>query len=1030
MKRILRLDLFKTGVLTLMWIFSIAAFSQSRITVQGVVTDSGKETVIGATVIVKGNPTKGTVTDYDGNYTLTDVSADATLVFSYVGTQTQEVAVNGRTTINVVLGDDTELLDEVVVVGYGVQRKSDLTGAVSSVKVGDALKNTPVTDVASSLQGRMAGVSVVSGGDPSSDMTIRVRGVNSINAESGPLVVIDGFIGGNLKNLNPSDIESIEVLKDASSTAVYGSRGANGVLLVTTKSAKDDRIVINFNSFVNFKTVLEYPDTMSPAEYARLANDYGKEYYGSQGQPTKEYYTPQQIQDFESGKEGFDYVKNAFNDPAISQNYELSLSGRSDKIAFLASTRYEKTEGVIRNSSYDQFNWRLKVDVDAKSWLKTGLNFWGSLNNSSGPRMTQYEGLLTGASNFPNTISPTDENGNYNNLFAISGGAVYNPMGYINEIDNNRRELTNHLQGFVDFRIMEGLNFRSQFGVTFNNNLYQNMDNEKSYYYYKQSHTSAQATTNTNKSWLNTNILSYVKEINKDHRINATAVFEQSQADNFMNQSSSTYLAFPNQIGYNNLSWADYFQASSNRVINTMMSGMFRLNYVLMNRYMFTGSIRADGSSRLEDKWDYFPSAAVAWDMKREHFLEDVDWLDQLKVRVGYGSVGNQAVAPYRIYSQMTPVQGSDGTTSYVVDRPKSPYLKWERNEQINFGVDFIALNGRLTANIDVYNKLSKDILLSVAQPVHTGWPELLKNAGSIRNKGIEVTIGANPYRNDNFNWQSDLTLAHNKGVFETIPTPNGMQNQSGNYENKIFKMIEGEKLGTFWGYQYLGVWKTEDMDKTIELADGTTGTNQEIYGVVPGQERYRDINNDGKFNQDDEGIIGNGQPTFNWGWNNTLTFKDFDLNLFVVGYHGFDIYNASRAKGYGIHGATQTDAIAPIKELWNRWTPENQDTDIPGFVKNSSSIHNESARDRFVEKGDFVKVKSITLGYTFPITTLQKVGINNLRIYTSVQNPFHFTSYSGLDPEATLGSPLVQGVDWGAYPNGRNFLLGLNISF
>ena len=376
----------------------------------------------------------------------------------------------------------------------------------------------------------------------------------------------------------------------------------------------------------------------------------------------------------------------------------------------------------------------------------------------------------------------------------------------------------------------------------------------------------------------------------------------------------------------------------------------------------------------------------------------------------------------------MNPVRNSDGTTSYAVDRPKSPYLKWERNDQVNIGLDFIALNGRLSANIDVYDKLSKDILLSVAQPVHTGWPELLKNAGSIRNRGIEATIGANLIRTNDFNLQSDLTLAHNKGIFETIPTPNGMQNQSGDFENKIFKMIEGEKLGTFWGYQYLGVWKTDEMEQAVTKTDGTTTTNKDLYGVVPGQAKYKDVNGDGVYNDADQGIIGNGQPTFNWGWNNTLSYKNFDLNLFVVGYHGFDIYNATKATAFNSILGQSVDNITPNKDLWKRWTPENENSSIPGFVRETKPLRAFS--DRFVEKGDFIKVKSITLGYNFPAKTINNIGVNNLRLYASVQNPFHITKYSGLDPEATLGSPLVQGVDWGAYPNGQNYLLGINISF
>ena len=376
----------------------------------------------------------------------------------------------------------------------------------------------------------------------------------------------------------------------------------------------------------------------------------------------------------------------------------------------------------------------------------------------------------------------------------------------------------------------------------------------------------------------------------------------------------------------------------------------------------------------------------------------------------------------------MKPVQAADGTTSYAIDRPKAPYLKWERNNQINLGLDVSALNGRFTLGLDLYDKKSNDILLSVAQPAHIGWPELLKNAGSIRNKGFELTLAMIPLRTKDFNWTTNLILASNKGTFEKIPTLNGMQEQSGKFENQVFKMIEGQKLGTFWGYQYLGVWKTADMNEEVVTKDGQKTTNEKLYKTKSGLPRYRDVNKDGKLNQDDQGIIGNGQPLFNWGWNNNMRYKDFDFSFSIVGYHGFEIYNASRAISYGTVRGQSVDVVTPNPELLNRWTKDNEDTDIPGFVENKHPLVGFS--DRFVEKGDFVKIKSITLGYTLPETFLNKIAFNNMRVYFSVQNPFHFTAYSGLDPEATLGTPLVQGVDWGAYPNGRNYMVGLNLSF
>ena len=1014
------------GTMFLVALFAMQAKAQ-EITVTGTVTDN-LGPVSGASIQVEGT-TIGCITDIDGNYNLPNVPANGTLVFSFIGYQTQKISVDGKTKIDVKLVEDSQLLQEVVVVGYGVQRKSDLTGAVASVKTADALKSTPTGNVSDALQGRMAGVSVLSGsGNPTEDNTIRVRGINSITAETGPLVVIDGFIGGSLQSLNPADIASIEVLKDASATAVYGSRGANGVILVTTKNPDKDKLTVSFNAFANIKTVAKYPDNLSSYEYAQLVNDYGQEYYGYDDY---HYYSQDQLEAFKSGKAGFDYSKEIFR-TALTQNYELSVAGGGEKTTFLASLRYQNDEGVIKKSDSSIYSWRLKVDTTIKKWLKAGLNIYGHYRETSAPRITEYDGLIQQAMYFPNTIEPKDENGNYNNAF-FDGSATYNPMGHIWESDNSNKTINNRLQGYVQFDILDGLSFRSQLGVLFDNRLNTSVQNEDSYYAYKNGNTTqGQVRSYWNTSWLNTNTLSYVKEFNQNHRINATAVFEQSYDNNFNHTGTAYNLDYIDRIGINNLAWADAAlnQLASDRTITTLMSGMLRVNYVFMNRYMLTASIRADGSSRLQDKWSYFPSAALAWDLKQEEFLKDNNFIDQLKLRVGYGSVGNQAVAAYRIYSMLSPVTTSDNTTAYQIDRPAASYLKWERNDQVNIGVDFGILNGRVRLTADWYNKMSRDILLELAQPTHMGYGSLLMNSGEIKNTGVEFTIAADPITGKEFNWHTDITLSHNKGTYNSIPTANHRQQQAGEFQNQLFQMIEGEKLGTFWGYTFDGIWQEDEVNAPFVDANGnTTGqTNGEVYKVVAGNSKYVDVNKDGVLNDSDQGIIGCGQPTFNWGWNNTFNYKNFDFSFFVVGFHGFDIYNATHQMGYNTVNGQNMAAVTPMRDFLNRWTPTNTDTDVPGFVQGGTETRAFSTR--FVENGSFIKMKSITLGYTLPEVTCKSLGISNLRVYASIQNPFHITSYSGLDPEATMGSPLIQGVDWGAYPNSRNYLIGLNFSF
>ena len=552
------------GIMLLSVLFATQANAQN-LTVTGTVTDN-LGPVIGASIQVEGT-SNGCITDIDGNYTLPNVPANATLVFSYIGYQTQKIAVGGKTKIDVKLAEDSQLLQEVVVVGYGVQRKSDLTGAVASVKAADALKNTPTGNVSDALQGRMAGVSVLSGsGNPTEDNTIRVRGINSISADTGPLVVIDGFIGGSLQSLNPSDIQSIEVLKDASATAVYGSRGANGVLLVTTKNPDKDKLTVSFNAFANIKTVAKYADNLSPYEYANLVNEFGKEKFGYED---NHYYSAAELEAFKNGTAGFDYSREIFR-TAVTQNYELSIAGGGEKTTFLASLRYQDDKGIIKESDSQIYSWRLKMDTKIKKWLTAGLNIYGHYRNNTAPRITQYDGLIQQAMYFPSTISPKKENGEYNNAF-FDGSPTYNPMGYIWESNNSNKTINNRLQGYVQFNILDGLTFRSQLGVLFDNRLNTSVENEDSYYNYKNKMTQGQSRSYWNTSWLNTNTLSYVKEFNKNHRINATAVFEQSYDNNYNHTSTAYNLDYIDRIGINNLAWSDANLAAigSDRIINT-----------------------------------------------------------------------------------------------------------------------------------------------------------------------------------------------------------------------------------------------------------------------------------------------------------------------------------------------------------------------------------------------------------------------------------------------------------------------------
>lgn len=994
--------------------FFVAVMVQAQTgrTITGKVTDKSGEGLIGASIKIEGSDT-GTITDMNGNFTLMNVSPSTTISVAYLGYKTQNISIGNRKSISVILEQNEQELKELVVVGYGVQRKSDLTGAVVSVKAEDALRSVPTSNIESALQGRLAGVSVISGsGDPSSSATIRVRGVNSILADGGPLVVVDGFIGGSLSLINPSDIQSIEVLKDASATAVYGSRGANGVVLVTTKAPKTGKVSVEYNGYVNIKTAYPLPDMLSAGQMAELANAYGKEFNTSAGVPVKQYYTDDQVKEFYKNG-GFDYFKALFRNPATENTHELSISGGSEKTKFLLSGRYNYNEGIVQESQRHLVNYRFKLDTEIFKWLRTGVNLNGFYSKSQGPGISGYRNLFIEALTIPNTIPPKDENGNYNNYTFM--GQRYNPIGNIWEIKQDGYEYSSTLQGYVEADLLKGLSIRINNSFNFDNSSSLNTNTINSLSGFQNGMSSATTSLGQNYSWSNQNILSYIREFNKFHRINVTAVVEQSYYNNYNNSTTGRDL-LSSDIGANNTGLARTVDGSSNRIITTILSYMGRVNYVLLDRYMFTASMRYDGSSNLApgNKWDKFPSGAVAWNLKQEPFMKNVDLFSQLKLRAGYGITGNQAIGAYSDRTRLTPARSADGSLAISTTSLGNPDLHWERTKQWNGGLDLGFFNNRLTISTDIYNKLTDGALLEVVAPLYTNFSSRLKNAAEISNKGFEVSISADPIVSTDFNWNTTVSLSHNNAVIESLDGDVQYSQLSGGYGNSYFRNIKGKRIATMWGYISDGVWKTS------ELGNAPAGT-------LAGSYKFKNIDNDpaGAITTNDQTIIGNGQPKFQWGWNNTLNYKNVDLGLTIIGVHGFDIYNFTREAR--LQPGQDPLALGPNPEWLKRWTPTNENSEIAGFIKTRNS---RTPASQYVEKGDFVKVKSITLGYTLSSQLLKKLNLTTIRVYGSVQNPFLITSYSGMDPEVALKSPLTSGIDYGYYPNDRNYVIGLKLAF
>ena len=997
------------------FLFTPFVYSQSRKQITGSVQDVQGNPLIGVSILETGT-SNGTITDMNGTYSLNISSTNATLRFSYIGYEEQLIKIQGRNVINVKMNEETSNLDEVVVVGYGVQRKSDLTGAISSINAAETLKKMPAAQVADLLQGRIAGLSIVnSSGAAGANPTLRVRGVNSIKADGGPLVVIDGFPGGNLSAINPADIKSIEVLKDASSTAIYGSRGANGVILITTKSPKEGKLSVDYNGYVVAGTPADKPSIMPVNEFARMANDWNQAYYG------KDLYTERQITNFTNGYDTYDYMGNIINDYAISHSHDISIKGGNDKMSFLFSTQYIHNKGIAGHSTNDRWNYRLKVDANITKKLKFGANFYGMINSAAGNNFSGQYSLLTLAQQFPQTVLPYDKEGNLTQG-TIDNTGIYNPIGFIDEQKRNNNEdmtFNNWLQAYISYEIIPGLTFRNEQQINIGNRFYGTTSSKQSMNGFLKGKSLATYYDANSWGWRMTNTLNYTKEQNKNNRINATIGVEESLSRSYIMRQTAEGLT-SESIGWKNMMLAETSKLEDNEVSKTTAISYFgRINYVLMSRYMATVTFRRDGSSLLsyDHRWDNFPSFSLAWNLKEESFLKNINSLDQLKLRYGYGVSGNQAVAAYSAYTQYNATIGN-GQIAYTLV-PGNPILKWEKTHQHNYGVDAAFLNGRISFTFDYYDKKTKDAINTVVLPADTGLSSGLRNAAEISNKGFEITLGITPLTTKDFYWKADISLAHNKAKIEKLGDIDSDFMEIGTgWGNSFYRYFVGEPIGAIYGLQSTGVWSTEEYNNP-DIKKPTSPT------VRPGSYKYVDQDDSGTIDADDYVIIGNGQPKFNWGMNNSFTYKNFDLNIFLIGFHGFDIYNYPRAR--------LTSSLSPFPELAERWIAgKNENAIIAGFGKDRDAITSPEtvASSTFIEKGDFVKLKSITLGYNFSKGLLSKINLSAARVYFSIKNVCTITKYSGNDPELSISNPLRPGLDMGTYPSQREYLLGLNVSF
>lgn len=974
------------------------AFAQ-RIQVRGVITDQAGEPVIGAAVQEKGTY-NGTATDLDGTYTLS-VPGNAILVISSIGYETQEIALNGRQQLNIVLNEDTNLLDEVLVVGYGTIRKSDLTGAVSAVGSKD-LKDAPVVNIGQALQGKVAGLNITDTGAPGSNVAIKIRGLGSIN-DCDPLVVIDGVPTDlGLNALNVDDIERIDVLKDASATAIYGSRGANGVVMITSKSGKKGEPKLSVSASVAAQTPTSIPTMLNAAQYAALSNEM---MVNSGRNPNPDWVNP------ESLGAGTDWMGAMFR-TGIIQKYSISYSGGNEKSSYYVSGGFLDQKGTIVNTNYRRFTFKTNNETQVLPWLKLSANITFTADKK--PNGSYSVGDIMAS--LP-VIPIKDENGQYAGPEGNAEwfGSVRNVVGVnaLNKSQTDGYNILANISGEVKFT--EWLKFRSTFG--YDAKLWFNESFTPKYAWKPIPVEQAEEYKSSDKSftYLWDNYFLFDKTFAEKHHLNMMAgMSAQWNKYDYLNAKMAGYLFSTVHQLDNGLEMKDIGGSKSEW---SLLSFMARLNYSYADRYMFTATVRRDGSSRFgsKNKWGTFPSVSAAWRPSKESWFPENAWVNDLKVRAGYGVTGSQAsVSNYgylATYNTGVYPFGNDVSQAALYSTTMAaPSLHWEEIAQTNIGVDMSFLQSRINLSVDGYIKNTSDMLVKAAIPITAGFNDTsttYTNAGKVSNKGVEVALRTINF-NGEFGWETDATATYNinRIVDLNSDVPLFLNQLNNSY---VTRLANGYPINTFYGYVTDGVFQTQEEVDNHAIQPG----------AEPGDIRFRDLDNNGVINEDDRAVLGNPNPTWLFSMNNRFSWKGFELSIFLQGVAGNKIFNNNNVSYTGMSSATnQTTAVL------NRWNGQGSSTTMPRAVYGDPN-QNARVSNRFVEDGSYLRVKNIILAYSLPHSLLQKINIESIRLTLSCENVLTLTKYTGFDPEVA-----TNGIDSSRYPIPRTFSLGLNVNF
>lgn len=971
-----------------------------QITVQGIVKDQTGETVIGASVMEKGT-TNGTITGIDGDFSL-NMSPNGTLVVSFVGYKTQEVQVKGQKQLQVVLSEDAEMLDEVVVIGYGTMKKSDLTGAVSSIGNKD-IKDSPVSNLGQAIQGKISGVQIVDAGKPGDNVSIKIRGLGSIN-NCDPLVVIDGVPTDlGLSSLNMADVERLDVLKDASATAIYGSRGANGVVMITTKRGTEGKGKLAVSANYSFQNATNVPSLLNAAQYAELSNDM---MVNSGRNPNPEWANP-----YELGA-GTDWVDELLR-TGVMQNYTVSYSGGNEKSHYYVSGGFLDQSGIVKSVNYRRFTFQSNSDAQVLKWLKFSNNITFSADTKKSGSYNIGDALkalpIYPVKNEDGSWSGPDGNSEWY-------GSTRNPIGPT-ELNKSQTDGYNFLANLTaELTFTKWLKFKSTFGYDAK---FWFIDNFTPKYNWKPTpteETSRYKSDNKSFTYLWDNYFLFDHTFAEKHRVGLMAgMSAQWNTNDYLNAQKNVFM-FDNVHEMDN--GEEMYAIGGNETEWALLSYMARVNYSYEDRYLLTATIRRDGSSRFGKKhrWGTFPSVSVAWRASQEKWFPKNDYINDLKVRAGYGVTGSQASVGNYSYlasynTSVYPFGISSGNqTALVSSTLANPYIHWEEVAQTNIGFDASLFNSRVMFSFDAYMKETRDMLVKASIPITSGFEDTTTtytNAGKVRNQGIEMSLHTINLTGE-LGWETNLTTTYNKNKIKDLNSdvPYYINQINNSY---VTMLAKDYPINVFYGYVTDGIFQNQSEVNTHAVQPG----------AEPGDIRFRDLNNDGVINDSDRTVIGNPNPSWLFSMNNSLSYKGFELSVFLQGIAGNKIYNANNIDNTGMAAAYNQTT-----DVLKRWQGEGTSNSMPRAVFGDPN-QNTRVSDRFVENGSYLRLKNITLSYTFPKQWLQKAQIENARLSLSCENVATITGYSGFDPEVG-----INGIDQNRYPISRTFSLGLNFNF